>query len=202
MNGKTGIFLGRMQPLHKGHIMMIENMMAMHDVSYIIIGSADKSGTIRNPLDVHLRRRLIESKFSDAINIGKLRIKQLDDMTEETDNSFEWGEYLWDFIQTHVDGKSYVMHYSDDPRIVFSWFKNGLPYDVHTGRYLELFSHNRTAYQNGVSATDIRNAFIKNDVGLVCRNCHSSVLENWNEIKEKIEQSMKEGEQGVQYWKR
>lgn len=193
MNGKTGIFLGRMQPLHKGHIMMIENMIAMHDVSYIIIGSADKKGTIRNPLDVHLRRELIESKFSNEINIGKLRVVQLDDMTEETDNSFEWGNYLWNFIKEELIGESYVMHYSDNPSIVYSWFEGGLPNDSKTGEFLELFIHNRTAYQNGVSATDIRNAFIKNDVELVNRNCHSSVIENWNVIKESIELSMKVG---------
>ena len=52
---KTGVFIARMQPIHNAHIWIIEKMLQECDNILIIIGSANKSGTLRNPFDVKFR---------------------------------------------------------------------------------------------------------------------------------------------------
>ena len=42
MNGKRGLLIGRMQPVHKGHISVINETLKEVDELIIGIGSADK----------------------------------------------------------------------------------------------------------------------------------------------------------------
>jgi len=45
-----GVFLSRMQPLHIGHLGIIDKVLAENDKLLILIGSANKKGTVRNPI--------------------------------------------------------------------------------------------------------------------------------------------------------
>ena len=49
MNGKRGLLIGRMQPVHKGHISVIKDTLKEVDELIIGIGSAEKSHTNSNP---------------------------------------------------------------------------------------------------------------------------------------------------------
>ncbi len=49
MNGKRGLLIGRMQPVHKGHISVIKETLKEVDELIIGIGSAEKSHTHSNP---------------------------------------------------------------------------------------------------------------------------------------------------------
>lgn len=49
MNGNRGLLIGRMQPVHKGHINVIIDTLQEVDELIIGIGSADKSHTNSNP---------------------------------------------------------------------------------------------------------------------------------------------------------
>ena len=49
MNGKRGLLIGRMQPVHKGHISVIKETLKEVDELIIGIGSAEKSHTDSNP---------------------------------------------------------------------------------------------------------------------------------------------------------
>ncbi len=49
MNGKRGLLIGRMQPVHKGHISVIKETLTEVDELIIGIGSAEKSHTDSNP---------------------------------------------------------------------------------------------------------------------------------------------------------
>ncbi|MBR0472729.1 MAG: nicotinamide-nucleotide adenylyltransferase [Methanosphaera sp.] len=49
MNGNRGLLIGRMQPVHKGHINVIKDTLEEVDELIIGIGSADKSHTNSNP---------------------------------------------------------------------------------------------------------------------------------------------------------
>lgn len=45
---KVGVFLARMQPLHNGHLALIEKMFEENDECLILIGSSDKLNTDGN----------------------------------------------------------------------------------------------------------------------------------------------------------
>lgn len=49
---KVGVILSRCQPLHNGHIEMINKALLENDKALFIIGSADKSYTERNPFSI------------------------------------------------------------------------------------------------------------------------------------------------------
>lgn len=49
MNGNRGLLIGRMQPVHKGHISVIKDTLKEVDELIIGIGSSDKSHTNSNP---------------------------------------------------------------------------------------------------------------------------------------------------------
>lgn len=99
MTEKVGVFLSRMQPLHIGHIGMIKKALSENDRVIILIGSANKKGTIRNPIEIGIRREILEDTLSEEFKEERKRItiKELPDWTEETDapSNLEWGRYLY-----------------------------------------------------------------------------------------------------------
>ena len=60
------VFLGRFQPLHNGHHQAIEQLKEEYENLSIVIGSADKSRTEKNPLTAEEREKIIKSCFSDT----------------------------------------------------------------------------------------------------------------------------------------
>jgi len=85
---KKAIFIGRFQPLHKGHCHAIKNILKKEDVEHlcIIIGSADKKGTADNPLSFDTRKNMLEKVFKKQIDEKKVSVLGLKDY--ESDN--EW----------------------------------------------------------------------------------------------------------------
>ena len=58
---KKGIFIGRFQPFHYGHLKALELITRMCEEIIIGIGSANTTGTARNPLDVNERQEIIST---------------------------------------------------------------------------------------------------------------------------------------------
>jgi nicotinamide-nucleotide adenylyltransferase len=73
-----GIICGRFQPLHLGHIELIEMALKEVDKLYIIIGSAEKNHTQINPFSASERfeminRTIISLKLKDKIEIFQIK---------------------------------------------------------------------------------------------------------------------------------
>lgn len=71
MNGNRGLLIGRMQPVHKGHINVIKDTLKEVDELIIGIGSSDKSHTNSNPFTggeriLMLTKALRESKIDPS----------------------------------------------------------------------------------------------------------------------------------------
>lgn len=71
MNGNRGLLIGRMQPVHKGHINVIKDILEEVDEIIIGIGSAEKSHTNSNPFTggeriLMLTKALRESKIDPS----------------------------------------------------------------------------------------------------------------------------------------
>ena len=125
----TGIILFRAQPYHNGHKHMIETAFKeckeLGIPLYIFIGSADKCGTIRNPLPIYLREILIEEDLKETYTPEELRnihVIPLEDLSDEANNDISWGDYLYKNIKEATGSSNFIFYYSDKPDIILSWF--------------------------------------------------------------------------------
>ncbi|PWV98626.1 nicotinamide-nucleotide adenylyltransferase [Paenibacillus cellulosilyticus] len=86
---RYGFILGRFQPLHIGHERMIDAALDVCDKVLVLVGSAQLRGTVRNPLDIELRARLLRKVYGNRIELAPLT-----DYSHEGDHSTAWGMYL------------------------------------------------------------------------------------------------------------
>lgn len=155
------VILFRAQPYHLGHKRMISEALLdaqkYNEDLYIFVGSADKVGTKRNPLPILLRTTIIKEDLQSDLSedeFKQVHILELDDLTDEADNSYDWGQYLYDHIVNITGEDEFVIYYSDNPSIMLSWFNNELRNKIcfkFLGRY------------NDISATKVRKAFLEDN---------------------------------------
>lgn len=183
---RTGIIIARLQPVHNGHLALIDKAIQENDEVIVYIGSANKFNA-RNPLPIHLRQQLL----TDAIleRYGKenqkcaIRIAALDDLTDETDNSHDWGFYLYSKIVTDTKNPNFTIYYSDGFEIITTWFPAFL---LRNNVSLSLLARNAT--EAGISATQVRE-MIMNDSEDLYKYVPKSVLNARETIKAHIELS-------------
>ena len=125
----TGVILFRAQPFHMGHLNMVQK--AVEDCKetnsdlYIFVGSADKYGTERNPLPIDFRLMLINGSLHDSFSLEELKhihVVPLEDLTDETDNSHNWGRYLFMKMLKVTKDPDMTIYYSGKPEIMLNWF--------------------------------------------------------------------------------
>ena len=56
---KNGLVIGRFDPVHIGHNKLINESLKRCERTLVLVGSAQESGTLRNPLPLSMRIRLI-----------------------------------------------------------------------------------------------------------------------------------------------
>jgi hypothetical protein len=125
----TGIILFRAQPFHNGHLAQIKRAFTdMRDLDgdlYIFVGSADKSGTKRNPIPIDVRLDLINETLNEEFSYKQrqhLHVIPLDDFSDEANNTHSWGQYLYSAMCRETGDNTFVFYYSDKPEIALSWF--------------------------------------------------------------------------------
>jgi nicotinamide-nucleotide adenylyltransferase len=59
MEKKAAVFIGRFQPLHKGHLFAIKKIAKRHKALYIVIGSAQKKNEPENPFSLRQRKKML-----------------------------------------------------------------------------------------------------------------------------------------------
>ena len=168
-----GVFLGRMQPIHVGHIEIIKKMLAENDYALVLIGSANKSNQIRNPFTFTFRRMLLRQCFSQD-EINRMKIVGLPDWSTEknTNDLHQWGDYLYYNIVGNIGRKSFKMYYSDDQSIINSWFSED------KRKKITIVSIDREKQQEGISATKIRQALMNDDIDFLKKFLHPRLFEN------------------------
>ncbi|MFH0821047.1 MAG: nicotinamide-nucleotide adenylyltransferase [Candidatus Peregrinibacteria bacterium] len=63
---KTGLFIGRFQPFHLGHLSAIRQALEAVDFLHIGIGSAQESGTEKNPFTAEERAEMIANSLAET----------------------------------------------------------------------------------------------------------------------------------------
>lgn len=86
MKGKT-VFIGRFQPLHKGHRNVIQDHIQEEGFA-VVIGSADKEREEENPLSAGEREKILKACFPD------LEVLHLEDEGQDEEGNRRWIENL------------------------------------------------------------------------------------------------------------
>ena len=74
---KCGLYVGRFQPLHIGHTSIIDRMLEECEEVIVAVGSAQESGTERNPLSYPFRQLIITETYYEYL--GRLYIVPISD---------------------------------------------------------------------------------------------------------------------------
>lgn len=157
----TGIILFRAQPFHNGHLAQIKR--ALKDTAdickdlYILVGSADKVGTKRNPIPIDVRLDLIKNSCKEYYGNGwdmHLHIVPFNDLSDEANNTHSWGNYLYENMCKITGDTEFVFYYSDKPEIALSWF------DDSTRNHLYFKFLPRV---DNINATAVRAALVRLD---------------------------------------
>lgn len=147
-----GVILARFQPIHNGHIELIKKACDENDSVLILIGSADKLNA-RNPIPIDIRISLVKQailEMGDNYHT-KCSVVAFDDLTSETDNSIEWGFYLYANVVKNINQHNFTMYYSDGFEIITSWFTGSI---LRNHVSLSLLARGNTC--EGLSATQVR----------------------------------------------
>lgn len=184
---KIGVFLSRMQPLHIGHLGIIELALEENDKVVILIGSKNKKGTERNPLDANLRREILEEALEEKFGKNykeKIIISELPDWSKETavEEFKEWGRYLYYNIVSLAEHKEFSIYFSDEKELIQSWFEEELQKRIN----FRLFERDKMF--DAVSSTKIRQAFLDDNRKYVEDSCPDAVLRRYEELKQIIKE--------------
>ena len=181
---KTGVILARLQPIHKGHLALIRKAIEENDEVYVFIGSADKFNQ-RNPLPISLRMQLANEAIEETFKgeVFKIKVLPLDDLTDESDNSHDWGFYLYSRIVTECKNPCFTIYYSDGFEIITTWFPSFI---LRNNVSLCLLARGATV--DGISATKVRR-LIEEDSNALDVYVPKCVLDRRETIKKHIELS-------------
>jgi nicotinamide-nucleotide adenylyltransferase len=81
-----GLFIGRFQPVHHGHLKYIRRILTECDHLVLLIGSSQEAGTEKNPFDYRLRKRMLLSSLKDyGLDKTKFTIAALPDYPTDED---------------------------------------------------------------------------------------------------------------------
>ena len=151
---KFGLFLARLQPVHKAHLYVIDKALSECDALLILVGSANKWGSVRNPFTAEKRLEWLDSALSGREDYSRIAIDSIPDWAGETrtETFSQWGHYLYYNAVSRMGQKKFTMYYCDEPEKVLCWF-DGEVKDNISFRFME-----RESVLDGMSSTAVRRA--------------------------------------------
>lgn len=117
---KCGLYVGRFQPLHIGHTSIIDRMLDECEYVVIAIGSAQESGTEKNPLSFPLRKHIISQTYFRRLH--RMTIVPINDRENYSDDS-SWGDYLFDQIRKYPTLSPSII-YEGEENVRTHWYDN------------------------------------------------------------------------------
>jgi nicotinamide-nucleotide adenylyltransferase len=150
-----GLILGRFQPLHRGHLELIQTALDVCDHLIIMIGSAQESGTERNPLGYLDRCDMIYTALGeDALKVSFI---PLFDREKYSDDA-SFGEYIMQ-----------VLEYNDAPipEVMFEGTEAVRKHWYETLRGINIVQLKRDLIP--ISATEFREALLADNSAILER---------------------------------
>jgi nicotinamide-nucleotide adenylyltransferase len=117
MKYKRGLFVGRFQPFHNGHLFAIEYALERSEFLYIGLGSSNKSHEERNPFTAAERIEMIKAALDDrGVDPRKWMIIPIPDTTSH---------FLWTKMVKMIVPKFDVV-FSNDPLTLRLFVEEGI----------------------------------------------------------------------------
>lgn len=138
---KLGLVIGRFQPLHNGHVAIIQKAIEENDKVLVLVGSENKLADYKNPFGSEVRIHLIKEHFGDQVII-----KGINDYPSD----FEWIEDVVSRVNTIQEDPSKVCLYTSEKDS--EYYATNFLYDLDVQS------------SEGLSATRVREFMYKNVV--------------------------------------
>ena len=108
-----GLVCGRFAHEHIGHVSLFDNSMALCKRTLILVGSAQESGTLRNPFRLETRIDVIRETYPGESE-DTLMIRGINDLTNEYDITTDWGKFVKKETISHKHKFASLMVYGND----------------------------------------------------------------------------------------
>jgi|SRR3989338_2402715 len=105
---KTGLFIGRFQPFHKGHAGVVRMALEECDKVIIGVGSSQYKGTSKNPYSFEERKHIIEKTLQEESIPNRYQVVAIPDINNDA---------LWVSHVEKICGKTDTV-YSGNPRTI------------------------------------------------------------------------------------
>lgn len=176
---KTAVFIGRFQPIHSGHFKTIDTALDLAEQLIIVIGSHNKSRTIKNPFSSIERKDMIENSLLDIYHPNRdTSWKDKPDTTILSRIKFVYvrdymyNDYKW---ASEIYSKCLASGASEHKdTVLIGCLKDDSSY------YLKMFpqwTFHKMPYLYNLDATHIRNDWYDGQLNNHINNTHSNVIE-------------------------
>ncbi|MHA1147020.1 MAG: nicotinamide-nucleotide adenylyltransferase [Promethearchaeota archaeon] len=135
---KIALFIGRFQPLHKGHLFVIKEILKRVKQLKIGIGSAQISHTLNDPFTAEERKQFLVRTLNRLGYKGRYRIYQIPDIF----NAKKWVDYVISVVG-HVD-----IIYSNNEWVRELFLNKG--YKISNKIILEMKKYNGSIIRNSI----------------------------------------------------
>lgn len=159
---KLAVFIGRFQPFHAGHRAAVNCAMLAATQVLILVGSANKARTPKNPWTFNERAEMIRAHFPDG---NRVSVRPL------ADNRYNESQWMQD-VQSNVqamgvadedvllighkkDGSSYYLDSFKWERLDCGFFPLGSSRTIDATKIRELFFEEHTAYLDSVVSPEV-----------------------------------------------
>jgi bifunctional NMN adenylyltransferase/nudix hydrolase len=151
---KVGIYIGRFQPIHLGHLETIEVMDKMCERLIVSIGSSFRPKTLDNPWTHVEREAMIREAIQDHLPTFDMKRISFQHINDYKYNDNKWAAET--FSSAILNGAT-----NDKGTCLFGYFKDDSSY--YLNMYPQWSLHTVVNYKN-LNATDIRDDFFGNKV--------------------------------------
>lgn len=108
MKPKLGVFIGRFQPFHHGHLAIVQQSLATCDQLIIVIGSIKRASTVKNPWNFEERKALIETNLQ-AISSELADRVSIVGVEDQMYNELVWNESVIKQVLEHAPPQSEIV---------------------------------------------------------------------------------------------
>ena len=171
---KIGLVCGRFQTFHLGHEKLIDTALSLWYKVLVFIGSAQESGTKRNPYDIDFRKKILQTVYEGH---EEIIFTGLNDLTNENDITPDWGRYVLDNAIKIIGRAPDVIIFGNDEERG-KWFA---PEDIKGIDEYEIPRGNIP-----ISATMVRQMMIDDDRSSWERWVNPKIYPLYNEMRQKL----------------
>lgn len=171
---KVGVYIGRFQPFHNAHLSNVREALGQVDQLVIVLGSAGKYRTWKNPFTMYERTKLIVGALTESER-ERIQIIAVDDY----DSNADWTNKIVQDVATttsNVTAENITLfgHAKDESTFYLSLFPQWKFVDVCADETNEL------------SATFVRNAWMNHDDLTVANSVPNNVYQFLKDFRSSI----------------